>query len=113
MTVLVNAFSPAMVRAKKTESIPNEIFDATNELLIQRYSPGQRIIIEMEEIVQLAKNKMMKFSNPQVDENFYENNWLDIESYYRDAGWTVLFYKPLYNESFNAYFDFLEKNAKI
>lgn len=36
----------------------------------------------------------------------FDNNWLDVEEYYRAAGWQVSYDKPAYNESYKAYFTF-------
>lgn len=36
----------------------------------------------------------------------FSNNFLDVEEFYRRAGWKVSFYKPAYYESTKAYFTF-------
>ena len=108
----VKAFSPADARKHKVQVIPAEILEATNELISTRYTPGNPISITLAEIVKLAKEKMVKNNNPQAEENFFTNHWLDIESVYEDAGWKVYFDKPGYNESYSAYFKFSEKRGR-
>jgi hypothetical protein len=36
----------------------------------------------------------------------FDNQWLDIEDIYREAGWKVSYDKPAYNETYKAYFTF-------
>lgn len=36
----------------------------------------------------------------------FSNNFLDVEEFYRRAGWKVSFYKPAYYEATKAYFTF-------
>ena len=109
----MKAFSPAEVRKHKGNVIPAEILDATNDLLAARYTPGRKISIKLKDIVELAKEKMRAAGNPEANENFYDKNWMDIESLYEDAGWKVSFDKPGYNESYDAFFDFSEKRGRL
>lgn len=39
----------------------------------------------------------------------FDNHWLDIESLYRDAGWSVTYDRPGYNESYDPTFEFRVK----
>lgn len=39
----------------------------------------------------------------------FNNNWLDIEDHYRDAGWVVYYYKSPYCSDEDSYFEFFNK----
>ena len=47
-----------------------------------------------------------KIKEEITSKTIYDNNWLDIEDIFREAGWKVTYDKPAYNESYDAYFKF-------
>lgn len=104
----VRPFSPDDVLKNKIDNIPWFVIQAVNELLAQRFS-GNSCIIKQEEImvraqgIAMASNASEDWSNRQ---SFYDNHWLDFETVYSQAGWKVIYDKPGYNESYDAFFKF-------
>jgi hypothetical protein len=94
--------TPDEVSGQKQSSIPSEVFDAFNELIVKNYSGG-RASVKQDDIVRLLVNKGFKSSE------IYENGWLDVEPLYEQQGWKVTYDKPGFNESYAAYFVFQKK----
>jgi hypothetical protein len=96
--------TPIEVVSLKETLIPNEVFDAFNELIAKKWN-GRSATIKQNEVVKLITGKMQL----QDDSILYDNHWLDIETVYREAGWVVSYDKPAYNESYEATFKFESK----
>lgn len=87
---------------KNVNNIPSEIFTAVNTLLIEKSKTSKdEIIILQDEILEMVCGDG-KFRRNEV----FKNKWLDIEEYYNVAGWNVKYHKPLYYETWKAYFKF-------
>ena len=41
-----------------------------------------------------------------TEKDIMDNHWLDVEEFYRKAGWKVSYTKPAYNEDYKAFFTF-------
>jgi hypothetical protein len=94
-----------------TTVIPAEVFNAFNELLTARSGSGSRIVqisILQHEVVALIVRKMEAIGEDKasVMSRIYSERWLDIETFYEKAGWTVAYDKPGYNEVYDACFYF-------
>lgn len=85
--------------------IPEEVYEAVNELLSERYSNSEMIIYQ-DEVVSKAIEKMQADGTSVPVEDFFTYHWLDFEPVYEEAGWIVSFEKPAYNESFKAHWTF-------
>jgi len=94
--------SPSDIPARKTEVIPPHVFDAVNQLLIQRADGASTITLLQKDIVALIKEIMP----PGVD---FVHAWLNFEDAYREKGWIVKYDKPAYCESYDAFFEFKQK----
>ncbi len=97
--------TPADAKAKKEKTIPEEVYDAFNELIIKNLSSDGTATVTQAEAMDLICKKMPAVTRQQV----YDHNWMDIESAYRKAGWTVAYDKPGYNETYPACFMFRQK----
>lgn len=107
----VKPFSPKDAEVSKVSFIPDEVIEAVNTLLSQRYN-DRSITIKLREVVaQAQKNFSYKSTDgiPPDANVFYENKWLDIEPIFSAAGWKVTLDKPGYNENYVAYFIFEPK----
>lgn len=84
----------------KEETVPNEVIEVVNKLLVQNKNNANYIKITMEEVVE----ELMKigFKRNEV----FDKGFLNFENIYRKQGWTVIFDKPSYNETYKAYYTF-------
>ena len=92
---------PSEVDALKQKSVPEEVFDAFNELIVEKIQHG-RATIKQEDVVDRIVKKLPETDRPMI----FNNGWLDVEPVYRAAGWSVSYDKPGYNESGSAFFTF-------
>ena len=81
--------------------IPSFIIAAVNKLIQEKWD-GRRAMISQNAII----NAVLKNSNCPSRQAIFENNWLNIESLYRDRGWKVEYKKPAYCETWDACFVF-------
>ena len=89
----------------KTTTIPDEVFDAFNELIASKWD-GRSAHITQDEVVKLSLVKLQSTGKDISRNKLFESGWLDIEDSYREAGWDVGYDKPGYNESYEAFFVF-------
>jgi len=89
----------------KKAMIPDEIIIAVNSLIIKHLKPDGTAIVTQEEILKevCGDPECGKLTRNEI----FDNNWLDIEDIYREKGWKVFYDIPSFNESYNAYFEFL------
>lgn len=85
--------------------IPEEVYEAVNELLSERYSNSEMIIYQ-DEVISKAIEKMQADGTSVPVEDFFTYHWLDFEPAYEEAGWIVSFKKPAYDETFKAHWIF-------
>jgi hypothetical protein len=79
-------------------SIPPQVIEAVNELILRKASNYFSLMIS--DVKRAISDKM---GIPQVE---IEAHWLDFEPVYRDAGWTVYYDRPGYNESYEGFYQF-------
>ncbi len=91
--------SPSEIPAKKATVIPPFVFDAVNQLLIERSDGPSTIVLLQKDIVTLINETIP----PGVDFNM---KWLDFEDAYREKGWIVSYDKPAYCENYDPFFEF-------
>lgn len=99
---MTKPISPEEVVQLKSEKIPDGVIQAFNEAIAEHYKGG------MAEVpVQLVRDKISIYMDtPEADIPYW---WLDVEDIYRRAGWSVSFYRAVYDENFKSYFDFRKK----
>ena len=86
--------------------IPDNVIDSFNEL-IQENIRGKQAVILQEEIIYRILSKYL--DEPTITrETIYENDWLDVEDLFRDAGWQVVYDKPSLYDSYPATFTFIK-----
>ena len=93
--------------------IPDFVLESVNELLVQNANKNV-IRLKQDTVIELIIEKMLTL-NPDALESecrttIFDNGWLDFEELYRQAGWVVEYYKPAYNETGNASFNFSVEN---
>jgi len=118
----VKPIEPGEVVDAKQYSIPDEIFEAFNNLIAKNFHSGSSNFKQKEVVEEILCRLRDKDLNLDILKNInrddaslesliYANYWLDVEDIYRKVGWIVKYDKPSYNESYDANFTF-KKNCK-
>ena len=98
------AISPKDITAHKQNSIPEFVFDAFNKLIAADFSGSVATVKQNAVIEQILASQI------DIDrQTIFSNRWLDIEDVYEQAGWKVVYDKPGYNETYEAYWMFKKK----
>jgi len=92
---------PEEVQGKKNSTIPDDIIDAVNELIVKEWNGSQSHILQ-KDIVQLAIYKDPDLTSTII----FDNRWMNFETIFQAVGWNVSYDKPGYNESYEASFKF-------
>lgn len=90
-------------QAIESKSFPDKVVETWNALIVESLSNGQATI-KQEDIVRQLTSVMEV--NRQV---VFDKGWLNVEDFYRRAGWLVKYDKPGYNESYRAFFEFTSR----
>lgn len=96
----VEPIRPEDVSEAKKNQIPDAVFETFNELIAEKFS-GNRALLKQAEIMERLKFK--GYINRRL---IFDSHWLDVEGIYQQAGWTVEYEKPAYNETGEAFFTF-------
>lgn len=103
----VKPIRPEDIMDNLADLIPNEVFQAVNNLLKINYR-GKTVVIKQDEII----DEIIKI-NPRITrEEIFDKKYLDFEKVYRENGWSVFYDKPAYSESYKAFFKFSENKDK-
>ena len=84
---------------------PSAVIEAWNELIIKSWN-GRQAVVMQDDALRLIVDRM-KCSRERV----FDQRWLDIEQVYREAGWTIEYDKPGYNETYAASFKFTKSKS--
>lgn len=95
---------PSEVAAKRVATIPPEVFEAFNELIVENFLVSTATVVQ-NKVVERILAKLPQVTRGEI----FEKGWLEVEGAYRKAGWSVLYDRPGYNESYDAYFEFRMK----
>jgi hypothetical protein len=107
----VKPISPDEVLDAKKTSIPDEMFEAVNEMIVKKWN-GSEATFRQEDLMSLYLQKVGENDIQKSRDKVYENHWMDFEDIYRKNGWSVSYDKPAYNESYPATFTFKKKGSK-
>ena len=85
--------TPNESRRAFIESLPNEVLEAFNELITKRFDDNT-FYINSDEVLHLIAKKLNKDSAQKENDaetraNILDNEWLNVGSIYRNAGWNV------------------------
>ena len=94
---MAQPIKPEDVTSIKHEAIPEWIIDVVNELIIKHWDGSQSII------------KQSQISDQYRGEEEFDYSWLNFEDLFRDAGWVVVYVKPMYYSSYEAFFTFKKR----
>lgn len=106
--------TPAEARQQKLNSIPEFVIEAVNKLIVKKMSPNSKSFILLQEDIikqiEIEGERMQAWKPGGFDYNrVFEENWLDFEDIFRQAGWSVEYDKPTYCESYKPNYKFREK----
>jgi hypothetical protein len=96
--MVVKSITPKEAKALKT--FPDKIIETWNQIIIEKCKDGHAVIHQNDIARRLAA--AMDITTNKV----YETGWLDIENFYRKAGWKVEYDRPGYNETYPATYEF-------
>lgn len=90
-----------------TQEIPDWVIDGANKCIKKHY-------VELKKESHFTQNELLKFvldaypgNKDEINSTvIFDNHWLDIEPIYRKVGWTVIYDKPAYYETYDANFTF-------
>lgn len=100
---MAGPIKPSEALEKKAKDIPEEVFEAFNELIVANIDASGSATILQEDVIAKIKEKL------RCTGKTFKFDWLDVEPAYRKAGWSVSYDKPGYNESYEASFNFSKK----
>jgi hypothetical protein len=95
--------TPKEAAGLKQSQIPEEVYNAFNELITKNLRHGYACF-RQDDVVKLIKRNMQL--NPEMRQELFDIQWLNIEEIYRKAGWKVEYDRPGYNENYPASFSF-------
>lgn len=96
---------PADVTDLKKISIPEVVFEAFNELIVENFNGSEARVLQMDVLDRIL------FKSPSLDRDIvFRNGWLNIEDVYRGVGWVVGYDKPTFDETFLAHFTFKKRS---
>lgn len=87
--------------AVKNREFPDFVIQAFNECILEAKVAGKQTVLQ-----DAVMDRIMALNTMVSRNQIFSQHWLDVEDYYRNAGWTVTYDKPAYNESYKAYFTF-------
>lgn len=93
----VKPISPLEVPLRE---FPDAVIEAFNELIIKNIV-GNKAKVQQKHVLELISDKMCIPTDEVLDEKY-----LDIERNFEAAGWTVVYNKGAYYETFDPYFIF-------
>jgi hypothetical protein len=93
---------PDEIPEEKKKQLPPEIIEAFNFLIAQNYNSDSRCANVSQPDVIDEIHKRLQIERQEI----FNRKYLDVEDIYRKEGWLVSYDKPVYYESYNAYFLF-------
>jgi hypothetical protein len=101
--IMTAPLSPDDVAAAKLATIPDAVIAVFNRLIAESMGADGRATVTLE-----AAKEAVAAAGVDVREAF-ARGWFDIEPVYRAAGWGVVFDKPGFNESYEAFYVFAKR----
>jgi hypothetical protein len=102
---MAKPISPKEVQSVKDTTIPDEIIEVFNALIIKNWN-GHAAHFTQDEAMDESL-KTLKVNGKDITRSMiFEYRWLDVEPMFRKQGWNVKFDKPAYNETYDANFTF-------
>ena len=107
----IKPISPSEARRKAKESMPVEVFEAVNAMLVHAMKTnGIQVVLYQDELIVEIIKVFQKAGREVIKEEIFDNGWLNFEDHYRAAGWVVKYDVPGFNEDYRAHFIFTAKS---
>lgn len=100
----IKPITPSEIIENLEEILPPVVIQAVNYLLTKEYRGGEAKILQDEIITEI-----IRLDGSYTRDQIFSEKMLDFEEIYRKNGWSVLYDKPAYNETFAANFIFKKK----
>lgn len=100
MNVTGRAIRPDEIAKKKAAIFPVEVIEAFNVLIAKNFTNGRANVTQEDAIKAICSS--LGISRVEV----FKNHYLDIEEVFREAGWSVKYDKPGWDENYGAFFIF-------
>lgn len=97
---MTQPIKPQDIANGKLNSFPDGVIKVWNGLIAGAFTEGRARVLQKDAVAAIAGET--GYSPADV----FTKGWLNIEEIFREAGWTVYYDKPAYNESYDAYFVF-------
>lgn len=96
----VKPITPDEILDARQAIIPDEVITVFNEMIVENWRDGYADVDQDDVVTRIAARMNVE---RQV---IFDKGWIDIEPIFRKAGWKVMYDKPGYCESYDAYFEF-------
>lgn len=90
----------------KVSHIPDVVFECFNKLIAKNLSTGGRSTVRKIDVVALIVS-----SSQLTPTELHNNKYLDVEYFYRKAGWKVGYESPDRGEDYEPYYTFSSVDA--
>jgi hypothetical protein len=100
---MVKPISPDEVATQKSKDLPDIVMETWNSMIAQKFSNGKS------EIHLKHIRDALAVATGETPFRVRELGYLDIEEIYREAGWSVVYDQPAYNETYDAFYIFKKK----
>ncbi len=102
--------TPSQAQSKSGSHIPDKVIEVINGLIILNLRDGSSCFTQEQAIVSILRALGTESAdNASMRATIFEKKWLDFESLYRKVGWTVVYDRPGYNETYPANWTFTIK----
>ena len=99
---MVKPIAPSDVVSAQVELFPDFVIETWNAAIAKNWDGTRSRILQKDIVYELIALSPTLINSADV----FSKHWLDIEALYRAEGWSVVYDKPAYNESYDAYFVF-------
>lgn len=102
----VGPITPAEAKSQRAASIPPEVFEAFNKLIVENLSSDGGATFTQDSVIDILLRGYLPECRETRRRALFDLGYLDVEDVYRAAGWKVTYDKPAYNEEGKARFTF-------
>lgn len=107
MPGVTRPIKPTEVASAKKKLVPDYVIEAFNELIAENFVDEESTFGQDRVVA-----RIMSMNRELTRREIFDRGYLDVESLYRNAGWSVVYDKPGYNETYDATFTFKRKRKK-
>lgn len=107
----IEPIGPDEAKTLKITAIPDQVIAAVNQLILEKTNKQCYFSIKQKDIVTKASELLNAEGVSFTRSDFFERGWLDFETIYEKAGWTVSYDKPGWDENYDAFYHFSKKKS--